>query len=64
MFLSIRVFFMLFQHVINFPFRFVPVPSVRIQSYFFFLAYIVDIKQPILFYSWISYFHHSIVKKK
>jgi len=34
MFLSLRVLSMLFQQVINFPFRFVPVPEVGIQSYF------------------------------
>ena len=38
MFLSLRVFFMLFQYVINFPFRFVPVPRVGIHSYFLFLS--------------------------
>jgi hypothetical protein len=43
MFLSLRVFFVFFQHVINFPFRFVPVPRVGIQSYFLFVAYVVSV---------------------
>jgi len=65
MFLSLPVFFMLFQHVINFPIRFIPVPSVGIQSYFLFFSLCSTYKAAylILFLDFLFSSRHSSEKK-